>query len=132
MEEKTNSVEDRLYGAMSLWSHAICASPTTKRKRTTNDMVRKERKRQYLNDEEEEEDVDKKCQPWNRETFFKRVSTYSVSKWFAKPVCFDFFFFCFFLLSTSLLIIRVPSPPFSNVSVRWSVPDKDGYVKTWT
>jgi hypothetical protein len=75
-------MEDRLYGAISLWNHAICASPT-KRKRTT-DMVRRERKRQYLLDDVES---DEKCQPWNREMFFERVSTFSVSKWFAKPEC---------------------------------------------
>ena len=82
MTSQEANIEDRLYGAISLWNHAICASPT-KRKRTTTgtDIVR--RKRQYLDDDVE--NADEKCQPWNRDMFFERVSTFSVAKWFAKP-----------------------------------------------
>ena len=82
MTSQEAKIEDRLYGAISLWNHAICASPT-KRKRTTTgtDIVR--RKRQYLDDDVE--NADEKCQPWNRDMFFERVSTFSVAKWFAKP-----------------------------------------------
>ena len=75
-------IEDRLYGAISLWNHAICASPVKRKSSVGTEIVRRERKRQYLEDDVER---DEKCQPWNRGMFFERVSTFSVAKWFAKP-----------------------------------------------